>query len=136
MASPFALPIMDSDSSLSDLSSDLSSIRSVSPPSDYPTPLSTQEPDVQKPAAKKRGLEDEGVEAPPKRRRTEPKPRTTSYLDLTKDATHIRTEQKAQLDLLLKVLRKRRKIVVVAGAGISVSAGSKYNSARAGSLAL
>jgi hypothetical protein len=77
-----------------------------------------------KPAARKRSLEDGSVEAPPKRRRTEPKPRTTSYLDLTKDAIHIATEQKAQLDVLLKVLRKRRKIVVVAGAGISVSAGS------------
>lgn len=34
------------------------------------------------------------------------------------------TDQKGQLDILLKVLRKRQKIVVIAGAGISVSAGS------------
>jgi NAD-dependent histone deacetylase SIR2 len=33
--------------------------------------------------------------------------------------------QKPQLDRLLKVLHKKRKIVVIAGAGISVSAGSK-----------
>jgi hypothetical protein len=35
-------------------------------------------------------------------------------------------EHDFQMQRLLKVLRTRRKIVVVAGAGISVSAGSKF----------
>ncbi len=61
-----------------------------------------------------------------KRKIAEPKPRTTEYLDLTSLAEEYASSQKNQLDILLKVLRKRRKIVVVAGAGISVSAGSTF----------
>jgi NAD-dependent histone deacetylase SIR2 len=60
---------------------------------------------------------------PAKRRRMSEKPsRTTEYLDLTKD---LGPDEKTQLDRVLNVLHKRQKIVVVAGAGISVSAGSK-----------
>lgn len=55
----------------------------------------------------------------------EPKPRTTEHLDLSQLPHCPAIDQEAQVDLLLKVLRKRRKIVVIAGAGISVSAGSK-----------
>jgi NAD-dependent histone deacetylase SIR2 len=60
---------------------------------------------------------------PAKRRKltsTDPKERTTEYLDLTQDITD---EDKPQLQRLLNVLHKKRKIVVIAGAGISVSAG-------------
>ena len=61
---------------------------------------------------------------PAKRRRiSERKPRTTEYLDLTR--SKLDGEDKVQLDRLVNVLHKRRKIVVVAGAGISVAAGSK-----------
>lgn len=60
---------------------------------------------------------------PPAKRRkiAERKPRTTEMLDLDNrdDAGE------AQLDRLLSVLRRKKKIVVIAGAGISVSAGSK-----------
>jgi NAD+-dependent protein deacetylase SIR2 len=58
-----------------------------------------------------------------KRRKVEPKPRTTQYLDLSSDASQSEYDHRVALNLLLKTLRKRRKIVVVAGAGISVSAG-------------
>ena len=53
---------------------------------------------------------------------SEPKPRTTEYLNLQSEI--LKDGEKEQLDKLLKVLYKKRKIVVVAGAGISVSAGS------------
>lgn len=62
-------------------------------------------------------------DAPPAKRRkvAQPKSRTTETLDLEK-----RDEAaEAQLDRLLSVLRRKKKIVVIAGAGISVSAGSK-----------
>ncbi|CAK4028634.1 NAD-dependent deacetylase hst4 [Lecanosticta acicola] len=58
---------------------------------------------------------------PPAKRRRISKERTTEYLDLRKDS--IDPEQQPQLDRLLNVLHKRQKIVVIAGAGISVSAG-------------
>lgn len=62
-------------------------------------------------------------EPPPAKRRklAEPKPRTTQHLDLR--LGEVDASQKSQLDRLLKVLHKKRKIVVIAGAGISVSAG-------------
>lgn len=58
-----------------------------------------------------------------KRRKIERKDRTTQHLDLTSDTAQSQYDRSEALDLLLKALRKRRKIVVVAGAGISVSAG-------------
>ncbi|CAN8098787.1 unnamed protein product [Discula destructiva] len=59
--------------------------------------------------------------APPAKRRkvAQRKPRTTEILDLDKRDD----VAEAQLDRLLGVLRRRKKIVVIAGAGISVSAG-------------
>ena len=117
------------DDSLSDLSSDLSSIRSVSPLTGYPTPASSQDSDsiqvASCPTSRKRGLEEGGQPAAKKRRRAEPKPRTTEHLNLSTPPNCYATAANAPLDLLLKVLRKRRKIVVIVGAGISVSAGSK-----------
>ena len=58
-----------------------------------------------------------------KRRKIEPSTRTTQHLDLTSDNTQSQYDRSEALDLMLHALRKRRKIVVVAGAGISVSAG-------------
>ncbi|KAI2621519.1 DHS-like NAD/FAD-binding domain-containing protein [Hypomontagnella submonticulosa] len=61
--------------------------------------------------------------APPaKRRRIERKPRTTEYLDL-KAAAEQSEKDEQLLDQLTTALRKKKKIVVIAGAGISVSAG-------------
>ena len=60
---------------------------------------------------------------PRKRRKVEPKIRTTQYLDLTSDTAQSDYDRSDALDTLLKAVRDRRKIVVVAGAGISVSAG-------------
>jgi len=62
---------------------------------------------------------------PPAKRRkvAEAKDRTTQYLDLRPEEEQ--EDAQVQLDKLLKVLHKKRKIVVIAGAGISVSAGSK-----------
>ena len=51
-------------------------------------------------------------------------PRDTKRLDLQQLREQPDGEQAAQLDRLLKAIRTKRKIVVVAGAGISVSAGS------------
>lgn len=59
---------------------------------------------------------------PPKRRRIAPppKPRTTAYVDLE----NLGQDEEESLGRLLSALRKKKKIVVIAGAGISVSAGS------------
>ena len=117
------------DDSLSDLSSDLSSTRSLSPPQDYPSPVSSQDQEAINSTDRhfmKRALDDTDVPIAKKRKIAEPKPRTMQYLDLNTFSSHCAAEQKPQLDILLKVLRKRRKIVVIAGAGISVSAGSAY----------
>ena len=119
---------MDSDSSLTDLSSDLSSLGSLSPAPDYPSPASSQNQEFTTVASqhgsKKRKLDDMESPTTKKRKRAEPKPRTTDHLDLTSNSQYSANDQKAGLDKLLKVLRKKRKIVVIAGAGISVSAGS------------
>jgi len=119
---------------MDDLSSDLSSIGSLSPPLSplpqcYPSPASSQEflgPSTShSPGGSAPDMVDVDGQPPAKKRKiAEPKPRTTEYLDLTSLSEEYAPSQKNQLDLLLKVLRKRRKIVVVAGAGISVSAGS------------
>lgn len=74
----------------------------------------------------------EGTDGPPpakKRKLNQPKERTTEYLDLhnldeSSDQEKLDHDD-LQLQRLLKVLRTKRKIVVIAGAGISVSAGSK-----------
>jgi len=61
---------------------------------------------------------------PPAKRRkvAAKKERTTEYVDLGNHAE----ESEAELERLLRVLRKKKKIVVIAGAGISVAAGSMY----------
>lgn len=119
---------MDSDSGLSDLSSELSSVRSVSPPPlDYPSPQSTQENGENissgQDELRKRPRESDNLPPAKKRKSVEAKPRTTVHLDLKSPSPA--ADQSSQLGLLLKVLRKRRKIVVIAGAGISTAAGGE-----------
>lgn len=106
---------MDDDiSDISELSSPPAS--PIAPPGFFPSPPPSQE--------------DQRQEGPPanKRRRVaapkEPKERVSRQLDLTPDAPFSPEEQQSQIDLLVKTLRKHRKIVVIAGAGISTSAGS------------
>lgn len=52
-----------------------------------------------------------------------PKPRQTEFLDLRAPQPETVSNQKHQLGILMKLLRKKKKIVVIAGAGISVGAG-------------
>ncbi|KAI1328342.1 DHS-like NAD/FAD-binding domain-containing protein [Xylariaceae sp. FL0255] len=59
---------------------------------------------------------------PAKRRCIERKPRTTETLDL-RAASEQSAKDEELLDQLTTALRKKKKIVVIAGAGISVSAG-------------
>ncbi|KAI4276131.1 MAG: hypothetical protein LQ337_002712 [Flavoplaca oasis] len=114
---------------LTDLSSDLSSIGSLSPPPpfDYPSPQSSQETfsdhSESQRTCNKRSHQSTGQEPPKKRRKADPKPRTTQYLDIRSRPNLSSSDQTCQLDTLYKVLSKRKKIVVIAGAGISVSAG-------------
>ncbi|EXJ85929.1 hypothetical protein A1O1_06298 [Capronia coronata CBS 617.96] len=105
----------------SDLSSPLSSVPSSplsSPPSSPILPPAWQ--DLTPPPS-----QHAGDEMPParKRRKIEPRVRTTQHLDLTSDTAQSEYDRSEALDTLLKALRNRRKIVVIAGAGISVSAG-------------
>ncbi len=103
---------------ISDLSSDLSSAPSspIAPPDFYRTPEPSQDLAVSANVG-------EDMQPARKRRKVEPKPRITQHLDLTSDASQSYYDRQSSLAVLLKTLRKRRKIVVVAGAGISVSAG-------------
>lgn len=71
-------------------------------------------------------LSDKDGPPPAKRRRVGPKERTTRSLDLRHE--QVKPEEQSQLDDMLRALHKRQKIVVIAGAGISVSAGSMSNS--------
>ncbi|KAL5383578.1 hypothetical protein PMIN02_009562 [Paraphaeosphaeria minitans] len=117
-----------SDSSLSDLSdSELSEMsRSLAGRrSGYPSPSSSNR------SSTKASPAPENMPSPPssnddddrprkKRKLEDPKEPMTQRLDLRRDLTD---EDKPQLDRLLKTLHKKRKIVVIAGAGISVSAG-------------
>ncbi|KAK2806838.1 hypothetical protein FQN51_005638 [Onygenales sp. PD_10] len=108
---------------LSDFS-DLSSLppSPSPPPCFYPSPPPSQDNFPANPADAPSTSRDSAL--PTKtRRKAEPKPRTTKHLDLTAVGDGL-ADQKTELDLLLKALHKKRKIVVIAGAGISVSAGS------------
>jgi NAD+-dependent protein deacetylase SIR2 len=61
---------------------------------------------------------------PAKRRKVTHKERTTEYLDLRASYNPSQNDEDL-LQHLTSTLRKKQKIVVIAGAGISVSAGSK-----------
>lgn len=110
---------------ISDLSSSLSSLSS--PPS---SPLSSPPdspiiPPGWQCAFTPPPSQDAGDDMPParKRRKIEPKVRITQHLDLSSDTAQSEYDYRQAEETLIHALRKRRKIVVIAGAGISVSAG-------------
>ncbi|KAF2223154.1 DHS-like NAD/FAD-binding domain-containing protein [Elsinoe ampelina] len=114
-------------------SSPLSEATSLSPPPEFPPlhlppspPASQDSSDAESPCPD--GMDStirvSNKDGPPpakKRRISERKERTTEYLDIRHDP--VEEDEQEHLDRLIKTLHKRRKIVVVAGAGISVSAG-------------
>lgn len=103
------------DDGLSDVS-ELSSPPSspIPPPGFYPSPPPSQDADQR-----------QDTRAPAKRRRVAlPKERTTQQIDLSGESALPWEEQQPQVDLLVQTLQKHRKVVVIAGAGISTSAGS------------
>jgi NAD-dependent histone deacetylase SIR2 len=69
--------------------------------------------------------QDAGEDMPParKRRKVETRERTTRHLDLTSDTAQSQYDRDEAKDVLYEALHERKKIVVIAGAGISVSAG-------------
>jgi len=75
-------------------------------------------------------IDDKDLPPAKKLKITKPKELKTEYLDLSAlnesvdETDHKLNDQK--LRKLTEVLRSKRKIVVIAGAGISVSAGSTY----------
>lgn len=122
----------------SPVSSPLSSIASRSPsppvdysPVDYPSPPSSSVSDTGVSPSKSHEAPDRD-EPPPAKRQKIVKPRElkTEHLDLRRlndsdDDEHHKI-QDAKLRKLMEALRSKRKIVVIAGAGISVSAGSMF----------
>ncbi|KAI3396674.1 hypothetical protein diail_11782 [Diaporthe ilicicola] len=91
----------------------------------YPSPSSTATQSgsaspLKLPDGQEIQVRTDGAPPPPKRRKlAAPKPRTTEHLDLdNRDET-----AEVHLERLLDALRRKKKIVVIAGAGISVSAG-------------
>lgn len=105
-----------SDSELSSVppSPTLAARSSPEPAERYPTPSSQEGAEPAEGSAR---------QARPKRRRNPlPKERTTQYLDLSKSLY----EQNDQHNLLVQTLRHQKDIVVIAGAGISTAAGSKF----------
>ncbi|KAM7209301.1 DHS-like NAD/FAD-binding domain containing protein [Naviculisporaceae sp. PSN 640] len=95
----------------------------------YPSPTSSSAPSGSASPMKSTDLSDSPGEIqvrtdgppPAKRRRTAapPPPRTTEYIDLESQGD----KEDENLARLLNALRKRKRIVVIAGAGISVSSG-------------
>lgn len=71
-----------------------------------------------------RSQDDDLPPAKKKRRVALPKERQTQLLDLTPRAGLSYGDQESEIDLLVNTIRGHRKIVVIAGAGISTSAGS------------
>ncbi|KAL2067490.1 hypothetical protein VTL71DRAFT_1915 [Oculimacula yallundae] len=128
MASP------SSSSSLSSISSPLSSVasRSPSPPGDYPSPPSSHESEKDTKSKSRKVIHrsdcDDSSPPPPKRQRiAKVKDTKTEYLDISElnasDDEGVHASQDVKMRKLINVLRTKRRIVVIAGAGISVSAG-------------
>ena len=114
--------VMDYDlSDISDLSSVPSSPRSSPEPTKrYLTPSSQSSQESE---------DSTRQDCPPRKKRRRnplPKERTTQYLSLAKSSY----EQQDQVRLLVETLRHQKDIVVIAGAGISTSAGSKFSCSR------
>lgn len=97
----------------------------ISLPSPPPSQESSQ---TGSPAPDDTMVSDKDGPPPAKKRRVTPKERTTEHLNLRNE--RVASAEQEQLDRLLHVIHKRRKIVVIAGAGISVSAGSVYTTAQ------
>ncbi|KAH6719323.1 DHS-like NAD/FAD-binding domain-containing protein [Leptodontidium sp. MPI-SDFR-AT-0119] len=120
-------------SPLSSISSPLSSVasRSPSPPGDYPSPPSSHESEKGTKAKSRKALHSsdrDDSSPPPKRQRImKVKELKTEYLDIASliesDNGDVHKNQETKMRKLLDVLRTKRRIVVIAGAGISVSAG-------------
>ncbi|KAF7550295.1 hypothetical protein G7046_g8059 [Stylonectria norvegica] len=113
-----------------------SPVMPLDPAKRYPSPSSTTMSGTQSPVKLGEPIFDDtplgtinvsgsGDGPPPAKRHkmAPPKQRTTEYLDLTKPDRDFSTEDNLQMEKLVAALRKSKKIVVVAGAGISVSAG-------------
>lgn len=95
-----------------------------------PSPTSTNPSAAQSPAKQlsdpievRTKASEDGPPPAKKRRTAAPKDRSARYLDLTKSDAEFTKEDAQQMDRLMVALRKKKKIVVIAGAGISVSAG-------------
>ncbi|CAK7233539.1 hypothetical protein SCUCBS95973_008628 [Sporothrix curviconia] len=89
----------------------------------YPSPSATSQSGGASPRKMERDADTDGP-PPAKRRRVQApprRPRMTRHLDLNAMAGSEACEE--ELAYLLQALRKKKKIVVIAGAGISVSAG-------------
>lgn len=95
--------------------------RSPTPPYDYPSLSSSNSRASSKDRAMRFSLE------PPAKRQkiTSANGRTTDFLDLNYFDEDPNSDDGLNLQRLLHTLRIKKKIVVIAGAGISVSAGSK-----------
>ena len=94
-----------------------------------PSPPASQEPSQTgspTPDGMESGTNTDKDGPPPAKRRRVSKERTTRYLDLRH--SNVKPSQQDQMEDVLNVLHKRQKIVVIAGAGISVSAGSMSSS--------
>lgn len=129
---------MDSDSDLTDVTSGFSSPGSTPPPPSphhYPSPPSSQDQSVDNSGNEQTswkrpcGGGSDDLPTAKMRKTVKRRPRITAHLDLRSPLNSASIDQSSQLGLLHQVLRKRRKIVVIAGAGISTSAGSKYSDA-------
>lgn len=129
-----ATPCGRSDEYDSDNSSRLSSPASAtpSPPPEYRPQLAYPSPPRSQDCSQTGSPSPDGMDSstnpdePPRKRRriSERQPRTTEHVDLRSE--ELSEEDKLQLARVLDVLHKRQKIVVIAGAGISVSAGSMF----------
>lgn len=107
---------------------------SPSPPRDYPSPPSSNASDKENvPVSRGAQREAPDCDAPPAKKQKTMKTRElkTEHLDLQKliesDDGDLHKAQDAKLARLMEVLRTKKKIVVIAGAGISVSAGSTWS---------
>ena len=107
----------------------LRNIRPLSPPSTVPSGSASPMKSYPEAVEAEICVNPDGP-PPAKRRKTEPKPRTTEHLTL-QSPNELSPHDDELLDQLTTALRKKKKIVVIAGAGISVSAGSMYLMRRA-----
>ncbi|KJR89930.1 uncharacterized protein SPSK_05983 [Sporothrix schenckii 1099-18] len=101
------------------------SLLALDPSKRYPSPCATSQSGGASPRKMDRDADADADGPPPaKRRRVQPppkRPRMTRHLDLNDMASSDACEE--ELGYLIRALRTKKKIVVIAGAGISVSAG-------------